>query len=146
MIIGSKKSNGYCVSGKITRNPETRSTPNGGIITKFSVLYGQDETTTDDNGRHPGKFMDVDVWGSQGEITGSILQKGDSVAVFGRLRSREYEGKTYWSITADVILPDIAVINAIIPPDSSSAVPAQSSAPIQAPEFEELDDDGDVPF
>lgn len=146
MLINNKS--GCMVVGKVSRDPETRETTKNSV-TKFSVLYGQDMTQEDANGRHPGKFLDIDVWGRPGEVVASTVQKGDYILASGILKNREYEGKTYWSLSADIVIPSLTVIDAIIPVGSESAGAAAQPAPYPQSQagFSELpDDDGDFPF
>lgn len=47
-------------------------------------------------------LMNVDVW-SELAIATQDLKKGDRIFVAGTLNSREYNGKTYWTLTADYV-------------------------------------------
>jgi len=59
-------------------------------LTKLTVSYSKEG------------IMNVDVW-SESAIATQDLKKGDRILVAGELNSREYNGKTYWTLTADYI-------------------------------------------
>lgn len=145
MLINTKT--GMLITGKVAKDPETKATQ-ANTVTKFSVLYGYDGSQKDDQGRRLGKFMNVDMWGAPGETAASILQKGDHVLVAGELKTNEYEGKTYYSLNADIVIPSLTVIDALIPAEvagDTGCNSEQASAP--GGEFLPLDeDDGDLPF
>jgi single stranded DNA-binding protein len=154
VIINNKS--GCLVIGRVARDPETRQTTSNSV-TKFSIIYDQDATKTLENGKHPSKFMDIDAWGTRGTVAAQTIQKGDNVMVAGQLRSREYEGKTYWSVTADIIVPSLSVINAIIPEETcAEGAYSQQDAKNATLQMTETDDtfaddlfggsDEDIPF
>lgn len=64
----------------------TKKTP----LTKLSVAYSKDG------------IMNVDTWAELAEAT-QDLKKGDRILCAGTLASREYNGKTYWTLTADYV-------------------------------------------
>lgn len=47
-------------------------------------------------------IVNVDVWTELARAT-MDLKKGDRILVAGELSSREYNGKTYWTLTADYV-------------------------------------------
>jgi single-strand DNA-binding protein len=80
--------------GNLTKDPELRYTPQGTPIANFrlavSTRYRSGEEMKEDT-----LFIDVVVWGKQGETVSQYLSKGRSVLVEGRLQERrwEYEGQ-----------------------------------------------------
>ena len=49
-------------------------------------------------------FVNVVAWRRWAEVTAG-LRKGDSVLVAGHIESREYEGKKYYDLVADFVIP-----------------------------------------
>jgi single stranded DNA-binding protein len=141
-----KNSSGVFLTGRVTKDPETKQFSNSSV-TSFSVLWGYSDEK-DENGHRQGKFMDVDVWGKAGEDLASVIQKGDHLAVSGELRKREYDGKTYYSVSAQEIFPDLSVILAIVPePTEEGCNSGEGTHDVpSSAEFDTLDDDGDLPF
>lgn len=104
MII--KQGNNRIVTGRVTRDAEIKlvgekQTPK----CAFGVAaanYGEDTV-----------FANIVAWRDKAEAA-AILKKGDYVAVFGKEKSREYNGKTYYDLEADVIIPSLEVLLAAL--------------------------------
>ena len=89
MII--KYNNSCLVAGRLIKDATysqvgAKKTP----LTKMCVSYSKDW------------IMNIDVWQELARATMG-LKKGDRILVAGELSSREYNGKTYWTLTADYI-------------------------------------------
>ena len=75
--------------GNLTKDPETRNTPNGNTVCSFTLAVNRKkaaEPTTD--------FFRINAWRNLGEVCGRCLSKGKKVAVIGELHPRLYEDKT----------------------------------------------------
>lgn len=71
--------------GRITRDPETKTTTSGTKVAEFSIAV-------DKRGKDEGaNFFRVKAWGNQAEYVGNYLSKGRLVAIDGRLEQRSYE-------------------------------------------------------
>ena len=79
--------------GRITRDPEVRSTPSGQSVT--SVGLATNNYWTDKNGQKQERteFHNIILWGRLAEIAGQYLTKGQEAYFEGRLQSRTYTGK-----------------------------------------------------
>ncbi len=93
--------NHITIIGRLTRDPELRTTTSGKSIASFSVAV--DRRVKDKDGNKQADFFRVDAWGQLGDYAASYLTKGRLVAVSGRMEMREHEGKTYWQIVADTV-------------------------------------------
>ena len=89
--------------GNLTKDPETRTTPNGNTVCTFTVAVNRkkvSEPQTD--------FFRVNAWGKLGELCARFLGKGRKVAVVGELQARTYDnkdGKTMLSL--DVVADEV---------------------------------------
>lgn len=104
MII--KQGNNRIVTGRVTRDAEVKivgdkQTPK----CAFGVAAAKNGEDT--------IFANVVAWRDKAEAA-AILKKGDYVAVFGTEKSREYNGKTYYDLEADVIIPSLEVLLAAL--------------------------------
>jgi len=76
--------------GRLTRDPEIRYLESGSPVCNFTLAsnrsYGKGEEKKEES-----LFLDVVVWGSQGELMASSLVKGSSVLVDGRLQQQRWE-------------------------------------------------------
>lgn len=83
----AKSINQVILMGRLTRDPETRTTPSGKTITSFSLAVdraGQDDATD---------FFDVTAWEKLGELVSQYLSKGRRCLVQGRLRQDSWDDK-----------------------------------------------------
>ena len=81
------------IVGNVGRDPELRHTQSGKAVANFSVA------TSERNGET--QWFNVTVWDKQAELSAQYVKKGDRIAVTGRMRSRDHDGKTYWDLIAD---------------------------------------------
>ena len=77
--------------GNLTKDPETRFTPNGTQVLNFDLAVNHRYKDQAGNFQDETLFIRVIVWGKQAEICGQFLVKGKPVYVEGRLRSRSWE-------------------------------------------------------
>lgn len=79
--------------GRLTRDPEVRTTASGQTVTSIGLATGR--TWTDKNGQKQEKteFHNVVFWGRPAEVAGQYLVKGQEIFLEGRLESRKYTGK-----------------------------------------------------
>ena len=78
--------------GNLTKDPELRYTPQGTPVCTLRLAsttkYKSGDSMKDDT-----LFINVVVWGKQGETVAQHLSKGRSVLVEGRLQERRWESE-----------------------------------------------------
>jgi single-strand DNA-binding protein len=81
------------IIGRLTRDPEVRTTPGGQNVASFSVATGF--TWTDQSGqkKEQTEFHNIVAWRKLGDIVGQYLKKGSQVYIEGRLQTRSWEGQ-----------------------------------------------------
>lgn len=79
-----------CV-GNLTKDPETGETPSGLSVCKFSIAVNRDFTKED--GTRDVDFFNVVTWRGLADNCARFLQKGNKVAIVGKLQNRQYEAK-----------------------------------------------------
>ena len=79
--------NQVILMGRLTRDPETRTTPSGKTVTSFSLAV--DRQTQDDQ----ADFFDVTAWEKTGELVAQYVTKGRRILVQGRLRQDSWDDK-----------------------------------------------------
>lgn len=81
------------VLGRLTADPQLRSTASGQQVASFSVATNR--VWNDKNGerKEAVEFHNIVVWGRQAEIASRFLVKGSLTLIEGRLQTREWEGK-----------------------------------------------------
>jgi single-strand DNA-binding protein len=93
--------------GRLTRDPETRTTTTGKTYAVFSIAVDKSRKPTDPN-EPTADFFNVKVWGQTVDYVSNYLTKGRLIAVDGRIESRKYidkEGvsREIWEVTADTV-------------------------------------------
>jgi single-strand DNA-binding protein len=79
--------NQVILMGRLTRDPEMRSTTTGKSIASFSLAV--DRATQDDQ----ADFFDITAWEKLGELANQYLSKGRRCLVQGRLRQDSWDDK-----------------------------------------------------
>lgn len=77
--------------GRLSQDPEMRTTPSGVATTTFSVAVSRN--FTNQNGERETDFFRCIAWRKQAENIAKYCQKGTQVAVEGRLQNRNYEAQ-----------------------------------------------------
>ena len=76
--------------GNLTRDPELRFTPSGQAVCNFSVAVNR-RVKKDEVWTNEVDYIDIVVWGKQGENCSEYLSKGRGVFVEGRLQNSTWE-------------------------------------------------------
>ncbi|MDP7056957.1 MAG: single-stranded DNA-binding protein [Nitrospinaceae bacterium] len=82
--------NKVMLMGNLTRDPELRYTANGSAVTSFGLAVNRKFKQGDD-WKEDVCFVDITVWGKQGENCAEYLSKGRPVFVEGRLQFSSWE-------------------------------------------------------
>ena len=77
--------------GRLTRDPELRTTPTGRNVCQFSVAVSRNFTNA--NGEREADFINCVVWDKQAENLVKYQKKGNQIAVEGRIQTRNYDDK-----------------------------------------------------
>lgn len=136
--------NKVILGGRLTADPELKTTPSGVPVTSFTVAvnrrFGGKE------GEQPqADFFNVTAWRQTAEFITKFFRKASSICVVGSLQTRSWTDQQGQKRFATEIVADEACF---VDAKSESAAPAspanQSAAP--APKFEELASDDELPF
>lgn len=77
--------------GRLTRDPELRTTPGGSSVTDLGLATNRPYTTKDGERREEVVFLEVTVWNRQAENCCQYLKKGRMVHVEGHLKLDSWE-------------------------------------------------------
>lgn len=75
--------------GRLTKDPEFRTTPSGVNVANFTLAVNR--TFTNAQGEREADFINVVVFKKQAENVNNYLFKGSLAGVEGRIQSRSYE-------------------------------------------------------
>lgn len=92
------------IVGNLTKDPETRTTPNGDLVCNFTVAVNRHHRDNKDE----ADFFRVNAWKKLGESCAKYLAKGRKVAVTGEVRLDSYktgdnETRTQMVVNADEV-------------------------------------------
>lgn len=89
----AKGFNKVILMGNLTRDPESRTTPNGQNVTNFALAVNR--TWRDQSGQQQEQvsYINCVAWGKAGEIIQQYLKKGSAALVSGRLEQRSWDDK-----------------------------------------------------
>lgn len=96
--------------GRLTKDPDTRYTPNGKCVTNFTLAV--DRPFKNQQGEKEADFIQIVVWGTQAENCANYLSKGKLCAVDGRLQIRSYptdDGNRRW--LTEVVADNVRFLN-----------------------------------
>ncbi len=79
--------------GRLTRDPDMRTTTSGQQVATLSMATNNFWTDKSGTRQEKTEFHTVILWGRLAEIAGQYLTKGQECYVEGRLQTREYTAK-----------------------------------------------------
>lgn len=118
----AKSINQVILMGRLTRDPEQRTTTTGKVIANFSIAVdrgGQDDATD---------FFEITAWEKLGELVMQYLSKGRRVLVQGRLRQDSWDDKETGKKRSrvEVTATDVTFLDG---PSDGAGNSSESSAP-----------------
>lgn len=126
----------FCVFiGRLTKDPELRTTQSGKSVSSFSLAVKRIPEGVD--------FIDCVAWNRAAEIVTKYAKKGHRLAVTGQMRNRTYEDRDGRKVTkSECVIDTLELLEH--KSDNTSETPAET--PAETPRFEPIPDDGDLPF
>lgn len=143
--------NRVILGGRLTAEPELKSTQSGVKVTTFSVAVNRRGAK---DGQQQSDFINCVAWRERAELIVKFFTKGSSILIEGELQTRTWkdnDGNNRYA--TEVIVSQVYFV------DSKSENPANSApsvipgyqpqtqfGAIGTPNFEEMDKDDDLPF
>ena len=79
--------------GNLTRDPEVRTLPSGGMVASFGIATNRYWRDKEGNRKDEVQFHNIVTFGKLAEIASKYLVKGGSVFIEGRIQNRTYDDK-----------------------------------------------------
>lgn len=94
--------NTITIMGRLTAEPELRTTQNGTSVASFTVAVERDTKDKETD------FISCVAWRQTGEFVSRYFRKGSMIVVSGRLQSRKWQdrdgnNRTSWEVNADSV-------------------------------------------
>lgn len=128
--------NSVIIMGRLTRDTEMRRTQNGTAAASLTLACDRDFKPK--SGEKETDFIDVVVWGKTAEFAANYFTKGRMVIVEGRLQVRGWQDKDGNKRKSTEVVADRMYFG------DSKQEGKKQTAP--SDDFEEIEDDGDLPF
>ncbi len=114
--------NRVLLTGRLTRDPELRTTAGGKAVAQFSVASHEFV-----GGKEKPEFHNVVTWDRLAETCGRYLGKGQLVAVEGRLQTRTWDddaGARHWK--TEIVAASVEMLSGRARKDYRAETAAQS--------------------
>ena len=133
--------NRITIMGRLTRDPELRRTQSGAPVTSFTMAVDRDFKSQ--SGDKETDFIDVVAWRQTAEFVARYFTKGRMAVVEGRLQIRDWQDNNGNKRRSAEVIADSIYFGDSKPQDAQPAVHAVN---VDASDFDEIEDDPDVPF
>ncbi|MDP4001184.1 MAG: single-stranded DNA-binding protein [bacterium] len=138
------------IIGRLTRDPEVRSTPNGVNVASFGVATNFNWTNQQGQKQEQVEFHNIVVWRKLADIVGQYLKKGAKVYIEGRLQTKSWDGndgqkKSRTEIVADNMIMLDSKGAAISPSMNSNSQSTPENKPTEEEPTIQVED-SDIPF
>jgi len=152
----AKGFNKVILLGNLTRDPETRTTPNGQSVTSFSLAVNRTWRNANGENQESVSYIDCVAWGKAGEIIAQYVSRGRALLVSGRLEQRSWEDKESGQKRSkvEVIVEDFNFIDSRgggeVPASTGSSAQTKSGKKGEDVVIEDIGDEpinlDDIPF
>lgn len=120
--------NRVCLIGRLTRDPELRTTTSGKSVVDFSLAVNKRIKPSD--GSPDADFFRIQAWGHTAEFVSNYLTKGRLVSVDGRLQSRKYTASDGSNReVVEIVADNVQSLERPRDDDSSGSTQSQTTQP-----------------
>lgn len=137
--------NVIAIMGRLSRDPELRQTTTGKNVASFTIACSRGRK--DANGKDLVDWIPVVAWEHTAEFVCKYFEKGSLIAIDGRLQSRTYKDRDGNNRTAiETVANNANFAGSKSTGGGSNSVPAGNSYNEPTVQYDEIEDEGDLPF
>ncbi len=127
------------LGGRLTADPELKQTPQGVAVTSFAIAINR-------KGKDAGTdFINCVAWRQTADFIHNFFKKGSSICVTGSIQVRSWNDQNgNKRQTTEVVVDEAFFVDAKTEGQGSFEAPTFQTT--QAPKFEEVASDDDLPF
>lgn len=138
------------IAGHIVHTPELKQTPAGIATTSFTIAVNR---RFEKDGKREADFINVVAWRQTAEFVCRYFGKGTAICVAGSIQTRKWtdkEGGTRYA--TEIVADEVFFVDGKTDTETENKAQKQTSQPSvaftpqQAPKFEDLKTDEDLPF
>lgn len=134
------------LTGRLTSDPELKTTPNGVSVTSFSIAVNRnyragEEQKTD--------FINIVAWRGTAEFITKYFQKGSLIGIEGSIQTRRYQDSNGNNRTAlEVVANNVQFVESKRNDDAKDPLDdfKNKMDELNNNDFTEIDDSDDLPF
>lgn len=128
--------------GRITKDPELKTTPSGVSVCNFTLAVNRRFKNAD--GEYETDFISCVAWRNQAELICKYFEKGSQIGIVGNIQTRNYEKDGHRIYITEVAVDEIDFVGS--KKQEQSEAPA-SEVPAM-PDFPDMPQpaDDDLPF
>ena len=128
------------LTGRLTFEPELKSTNSGTSVTRFQLAVDRNYQAS--GKEREADFIDCVAWGKTAEFVNSWFHKGQMMALTGEIRTQNFTDKdNNKRKSVEVVANNVSFCGAKENGSQASTLPD-----INENNIEVIDDDGDLPF
>lgn len=133
------------IMGRLSRDPELRQTTTGKNVASFTIACSRGRK--DANGKDLVDWIPVVAWEHTAEFVCKYFEKGSLIAIDGRLQSRTYKDMDGNNRTAiEIVANNANFAGSKSTGGGSNSVPAGGSYNEPTVQYDEIENEGDLPF
>lgn len=137
--------NVIAIMGRLSRDPELRQTTTGKNVASFTIACSRGRK--DANGKDLVDWIPVAAWEHTAEFVCKYFEKGSPIAIDGRLQSRTYKDRDGNNRTAiEIVANNANFAGSKSTGGGSNSVPVGGSYNEPTVQYDEIEDEGDLPF
>lgn len=137
--------NVIAIMGRLSRDPELRQTTTGKNVASFTIACSRGRK--DANGKDLVDWIPVVAWEHTAKFVCKYFEKGSLIAIDGRLQSRTYKDRDGNNRTAiEIVANNANFAGSKSTGGGSNSVPAGNSYNEPTVQYDEIEDEGDLPF
>ena len=153
--MSSLNLNKVILCGRLTADPELKQTASGIAVVSFTLAVNRryQSKSADGAQAQQADFISVVAWRQTAEFISRYFKKGSALCVTGSIQTRSWQDQQGQKRYATEVVADEAMFvdsknegGSVGGYTDSYNAPSYSSSPAQAPKFEELKTDDDLPF
>lgn len=129
--------NNVILMGRLCSDPELRTTSTNKSVANFRIAVDRGYSKGEDK---KADFITIVAWENTADFVGKYFHKSDMIALRGEIQTRSYEDNNGNKRTAfEVLAREVSFCGG---KNEANQAPTQMSTP----DFEEIDDDEELPF
>ena len=131
--------NKVILGGRLTAEPELRTTQSGLSVVSFSIAVNRKAKQGEEQ---KADFFNVTAWRQTAEHISRFFHKGSSICIVGSLQNSSWEKDGQKHYKTDILADEVFFVDS--KSEGNQAAPSFTNAPM--PNFEEIPTDSDLPF